>query len=178
MVVSLGVISDVKGLAALIDAFALLARDQPAARLVIAGAAEDEQVMRWREYARARAPRAQIEIRSWLSSEHYSALLREADLAVQLRLTNNGEASAAIADCLSAGLPTVTGDVGWAAELPSDVVSRVPLVAGPAALGDRMRELLLDQSARRALSAAAIDYARANSFARVAGAYLDVLELR
>ena len=177
LVVSMGVVNEVKGLAGLISAFALVAAKRPTARLVIAGPTDEAESRRWHEYAREHAPDADIEIPGHVDGERYAALLTEADLAVQLRLVSNGEASAAIADCLSAGVPTLVTDIGWAGELPADVVSHVPVGTEPAQLAQRIEGLLADDARLNALSRAALEHARVHSFARVADAYLAALEL-
>ncbi len=177
LLVSMGVVNEVKGLAGLISAFALVAAERPMARLVIAGPTDEAESRRWHEYAREHAPDADIEIPGHVDSERYAALLAEADLAVQLRLVSNGEASAAIADCLSAGLPTLVTDLGWAGELPADVTSHVPVGTEPAQLAQRIEGLLADDARRNALGTAALAHARVHSFSRVADAYLAALEL-
>jgi len=177
LIVSVGVVSEIKGLASLIDAFALVAAQWPGARLVIAGPAPDSELSRWREFARKQAPAAQIELPGHLPALTYSKLLHDADLAVQLRLLSNGEASAAIVDCLAAGLPTVVTDVGWASELPADAVVQVPMGLPARALAARLQELLADDGKRRRLSRRATAHARSHTFAEVADAYLQALEL-
>jgi glycosyltransferase involved in cell wall biosynthesis len=177
LIVSMGVVNEVKGLASLISAFALVAAERPAARLIIAGATDDAESRRWHSYVREHAPGANIEIPGHVGPERYAELLREADLAVQLRLVTNGEASAAIADCLSAGLVTLVTDLGWAGELPAEVVSRVPVGIEPVALAQRIGQLLDDDMLRSALGTAALEHARVCSFERVADAYLHALEL-
>jgi glycosyltransferase involved in cell wall biosynthesis len=107
----------------------------------------------------------------------YAALLREADVAVQLRLVSNGEASGATADCLAAGIPTLVTDLGWAGELPAEVAARVPVDADAALIAEWIDELLVDPEKRAALSAAALEHARAHTFAQAADAYIEALEL-
>ncbi len=177
LVVSLGYVSEVKGLETLIAAFALLAAERPAARLVIAGPAEESELRRWREHAAQQAPEARIEVPGPVSNEAYRTLLHSADLAVQLRLISNGEASAAAADCLAAGLPTIVTDLGWLGGQPDTAVSKVPLGVDARSLAARMSELLGDDAARRELAEGARQHARAESFDRVAEAYLEALEL-
>jgi glycosyltransferase involved in cell wall biosynthesis len=178
LIISLGYVHEVKGLATLIRAFALLATEMPAARLVIAGPTDAAESERWHRYKQEHAPRANIEIPGAVSAERYAELLRTADLAVQLRQISNGEASAAVADCLSAGVPTVVTDVGWTSELPATAVSKVPLDVGPEQLKSRMAELLASSSRRQAIGSAAQACAAAATFADVADAYLDALGLR
>ena len=67
LVVSIGVVSEVKGLAALIAAFAIVAEELPGARLVIAGPGEARELERWRTHAREHAPEATVEVTGHLS---------------------------------------------------------------------------------------------------------------
>jgi glycosyltransferase involved in cell wall biosynthesis len=177
LVVSLGYVSEVKGLETLIRGFALLARERSGARLVIAGPAEPSELERWRSFAREDAPDVDIEIPGAVSSERYQELLAGADLAVQLRTTTNGEASAAAADCLAAGVPTIVTDLGWFSDLPETAVSRLPDTAGPQSLAGRMAQILDHEQLRATLSAGARAVALEASFDRVAQAYLEALEL-
>jgi glycosyltransferase involved in cell wall biosynthesis len=177
LVVSIGVVSEVKGLAALIAAFAILAESFPGARLVIAGPGEDGELERWRGYAREHAPDAHVEVTGHLSDTALRELLDSAALAVQLRTISNGEASAAVADCLAAGLPTIVTDLGWAAELPPGVVEPVATEADPQLIAERMLSVLTDEAGRRSLQAHALEHAGAHSFRLVAEAYLEALEL-
>lgn len=177
LLVSAGVVSEVKGLATLIAAVGHLAQTRRRARLVIAGPGESSELERWRALARELAPGVRVELTGHLPSDRYAALLGEADLAVQLRTLSNGEASAAVADCLARGLPTVVNDAGWAAELPPDVVAHTPQESGAAALAARLDALLDDRGARQGLAEEALRYAREHSFERVADACMHALEL-
>ncbi len=175
--VSVGVVSEVKGLARLITAISLLAEQDPRVRLIIAGPGEESEIARWRDFAAEVAAGVDIKVTGHLSAEDYANLLARADLAVQLRTISHGEASAAVGDCLSAGLPTVVTDLGWSSELPPGAVSRVPLDVAPTVLATRLKELIDDEETRGALGAAAQAYARACDFSSVAEDYLRVLEL-
>ena len=62
LIVSVGVVSEVKGLADLITAVSLLAGERQRPRLVIAGPGEDAELQRWRDFARDAAPDVDIEI--------------------------------------------------------------------------------------------------------------------
>jgi glycosyltransferase involved in cell wall biosynthesis len=177
VIVHLGVVNAIKGIATLIDAFGLVATRWPAARLVIAGPIDGADRRHWEAYASEHAPGAWVEITGHLERERYSLLLETAALAVQLRSVATGEASLAIADCLAAGLPTIVSDLGWAGELPSDAVVRVPAAAAPALIAERIEELLSDRPKRAGLAAAARAHAESSSFERVADAYLDALRL-
>jgi glycosyltransferase involved in cell wall biosynthesis len=175
--VSVGVVSEVKGLGTLIAAAGVLAESRPGARLTIAGPGEPAELQRWRELCGQLAPSATVELTGHLPADRYDALLDEADLAVQLRELSNGEASAAVADCLAAGLPTVVTDIGWTKELPAGVVERVPPDSSPTALAAKLDALISDRAARAAISEDARRHTREHSFERVAGAYMRALEL-
>jgi glycosyltransferase involved in cell wall biosynthesis len=177
LIVSMGVVNEIKGVATLIDAFATLASERPQARLVVAGPTDDAESRRWHDYARERAPGASIEIPGHVDAERYRALLRDADVAVQLRLATNGEASAAIADCLAAGLPTIVTDLGWSGELPPETVVQVPPGVQSAELAEHIDRLLGDRERRTSLSAAALSEASANGFESVADACIESLDL-
>jgi glycosyltransferase involved in cell wall biosynthesis len=177
MIVSVGVVSEVKGIENLITAVGQLASERRRLRLVVAGPGEQTELHRWRSFAAELAPGVDIEIPGHLPAEEYRQLLWEADVAVQLRTVSNGEASAAVADCLATGLPTVVTDMGWASELPDGAVSLIAADASPVRLAERLEELLADEKTRHHLSEGAVAYAHSCSFPRVADAYLRSLQL-
>ncbi|HEX4034126.1 MAG TPA: glycosyltransferase family 4 protein [Solirubrobacteraceae bacterium] len=175
LIVHMGAVSEEKGVGGLIEGFGLLVREHPNARLVIAGPAEDAERERWSEHARACAPGADVALPGRVSESRYAELLASADLAVQLRDASNGEASAAVADCLAAGIPTLATRLGWSGELPATAVRHVEPQAAPHELATAISELLADTPARVELSAGALEHARRNSFEVVAEAYLSAL---
>jgi glycosyltransferase involved in cell wall biosynthesis len=177
VIASFGVVSEVKGLATLIDAFAVVAASRPGARLILAGPADAPELERWRRYAADAGVGSQVQIPGFVEPDDYKRLLAEATIAVQLRLVTQGEASAAVTDCLGAGVPTLATDLGWATELPDGVVERVPVDVTPAALGGTLERLLDDREARGRLAANARHYAAENSFDAVAQRYLELLGL-
>ena len=175
LIVSLGLTPEANGIATVIDAFALLAAEIPAARLVIAGDSVGSEG--WHGYASEHAPKADIELAGEVSVERYAELLRTADVAVQLQPISGGEAPAAVADYLANGLPTIVTDLGWASELPPEAAEKVPPGVGSAQLKDRIGTLLTDYGKRTMISQAALEHARACSFSKVADAYLHALDL-
>jgi glycosyltransferase involved in cell wall biosynthesis len=177
LIVSLGYVHGIKGMGVLIRAFGLVAAELPGARLVVAGPGGVAELAIWRTFANEHAPDAAIEIPGEVQAARWDELLRTADLAVQLRLSSNGEASATVADCLAAGLPTIVSDLGWTGELPHGVVARAPVDVSAEHLAAQMLELLSDPDRQAALSRAALAHARSSSFAEVATAYIDALEL-
>jgi glycosyltransferase involved in cell wall biosynthesis len=175
LIVSVGVVSEVKGLANLITAVSLVASERQQLRLVIAGPGKSAELRRWREFAHNCAPGVDIEITGHLPAESYAHLLQAADIAVQLRTLSNGEASAAVADCLAAALPIIVSDIGWASELPAGAVASVPRESTPTLIADRLTGLLDDTEARKALSNGALALAERWSFPHVAQEYLRAL---
>jgi glycosyltransferase involved in cell wall biosynthesis len=177
LVVSMGYVHEVKGLEALIRAFGLLAARRPRTKLVIAGPKDDAEHRRWSACAAEHAAGAQIEIPGEVDEARYRELLERADLAVQLRRISNGEASAAVADCLAAGVPTIVSDIGWLGALPAEAAAKVPLEVGPDRLAAEMERVITDQEVRSTLTSGAQALASASAFGRVADAYLEALEL-
>jgi glycosyltransferase involved in cell wall biosynthesis len=177
LIVSLGWLAEVKGLELLISAFGLLLEQLPGARLIVAGPTSEQESRRWHILADHTGAGARVEIPGYVDDDQYAELLRTADLAVQLRLVSNGEASAAVADCIAAGLPTIVTDLGWAAELPDGAVEKLPTGAQPGLLQQRMLALLTNEPRRRSMSEAALAHASESSFSRVADAYLEALGL-
>jgi len=172
LIVHMGALSETKSTAALIEAFGAVQRRHPGARLVLAGSADESGPAHWEALAREHAPAGSIEISGYVDEERYETLLRTADLAVQLRAISNGEASAAVADCLAAGLPTIVTDLGWTGELPRDAVRHITPEPPAPLLAEQIDALIADPRERAELSAGALAFARQHSFATVAQAYL------
>jgi glycosyltransferase involved in cell wall biosynthesis len=175
VIVSLGHLAEVKGLAVLLDAFALLAKDHPEVRLCLAGPGNREELDRWRTRAGQLGLANRVDIPGFLPEAAYERLLQRSTLAVQLRMTSNGEASAAVADCLGAGIPTITTGLGWTFEIAPDALVRVPRDVAPAVLAGKIESLLADPRQRAVMSRGARAYARDSSFDAVAKRYLEVL---
>ncbi|WP_458098526.1 glycosyltransferase [Roseomonas sp. WA12] len=123
-------------------------------RLVFAGGAE---------------PSTRMQLESWqdgihctgrLTADQYDMWLAAADVAVQLRIESRGESSAAVADALMAGVPTIINRHGSAAELPQEVVLGLPEHVGSQALAAALRELWTDPVRRKTLGDAGRAYVR------------------
>ncbi len=177
LVVHMGVVGEIKGIAVLIEAFAQVAARHPGAKLLLAGPVDDAAIAHWRSFAAREAPSATIELLGRVSVERWQDLLAAADVAVQLRVVSNGEASAAVCDCIAAGVPTVVTDLGWMSELPESAVARVAPGVAPAVLAGQIGELIADLPRRALLSAGALACAADLSFERVATDYIAALGL-
>jgi len=177
LIVSFGVVSSVKNPQVLIEAFALLARERPGARLVFAGGADATELERWRGVAADAGVADRVELLGHTSEQRWEELLRIADLAVQLRVVSNGEASAAVTECLAAGLPTIVTDQGWAAELPVAAAIKLPVELTAPVLAGAVRSVIDAPDFAASLSKAGREHAAANSFGAVSQRYLELLEL-
>ena len=96
--------------------------------------------------------------------------LDRATLAVQLRDATSGETSAAVLECLAAGVPVVT-NLATAAEYGEGTVAFLPCVDA-ASVAERLRDLLDHPDPRNELSEAGMAFARAHPFSRLADALL------
>ena len=140
-------------------------------RLVFAGDAEPVLRQTLQDAA------ARISCTGRLTREQYDLWLAAADIAVQWRTGSRGESSAAVADTLMAGLPTIVNRHGSAAELPEDVVLGLPDGADAAALASAIRMLHDDAARRAALSSAGRAYVRHHLAPEtVASRYRDAIE--
>jgi glycosyltransferase involved in cell wall biosynthesis len=118
-----------------------------------------------------------VSITGFASSSEYKLYLQAADAAVQLRSRSRGETSAAILDCLSNGLPTVVNAHGSVAELPEDVVIKLPDEFEDCQLVSIFERLYRDADYRRRYSQNARNYIRINhNVESVAGKYGKAIE--
>jgi len=111
-----------------------------------------------------------------VSSTEYRRWLAQATVAVQLRRRTQGEASAAIGECLASGLPTIVTDIGWSGELPDSAVVKVPRSVPAHELADVVTALVLDSGARSSLSRAGLEIAAERTFTRTASRLLEILD--
>ena len=161
-VASFGVLNPLKQGPLLVTAVAALPRDD--VRLVFVGPAGDADAAAVRSAAEAAGIGGRVEITGHVERDEYLRRLRTATIAVQLRATTNGESSAAVGDCLAAGVPTVVTDIGAARALPRDAIVPVADDVDAPSLAAALDDLLADDARRAALGAAARAHAEANTF--------------
>jgi glycosyltransferase involved in cell wall biosynthesis len=176
VVACFGIVAPEKHASLIAVATGLLADRSSPIEVRMVGPVDREYADHLTEIARLRSPKARLTFTGRVDSRTYAEQLSSATLAVQLRAVFNGEASAAVADCLSAGVPTIVPDTGWFAELPPDVVSHVPFDIGPDGLADAIEALATDPARRSALSDKATIYAASVTFEDVAGRLAEELE--
>ncbi|MDQ1426887.1 MAG: hypothetical protein QOK39_363 [Acidimicrobiaceae bacterium] len=169
IVASFGVVTAVKGLDVLLAALFELARTDQTLRVALVGNVSDDQ----REICLAQAAAAglagRLIVTGRLSAEAYRQWLQQTTVAVQLRAATGGESSAAVADCLAAGVPTIVTRLGAQADLDARCVEMVERSISGSDLAARVRCLLDDPDRRRALGVAGQAFARDRSFQAVAG---------
>jgi glycosyltransferase involved in cell wall biosynthesis len=166
-IVSLGMVSPVKGTELLVSAFASLRASGVDATLTFVGPVDDGYRAHVDAVATSFGIGDDVRLTGRVDDATYREWLGRATLAVQLRTTTNGESSAAVTDSMAAGLPVVT-NAPHARELPPGTVSLVPWDVDAAALGAHLARLLGDAAARDAIGTAAQTHAAAWTFDTVA----------
>lgn len=189
LVASFGIVDPSKEPFVLIDAVAELGRpgssgagravgaaaDMAAPALAFVGPVSDE--LRLALAAHGEHSGVEVSITGQVSRPEYLAWLGRADIAVQLRTTFNGEASAAVGDCLATGLATVVSQIGWLSELSDDIVVKLARGAGSVELSAQLSSLLGAPLRSRELGAAAAAYAASCTFEAAAAALTRQLRL-
>jgi glycosyltransferase involved in cell wall biosynthesis len=114
----------------------------------------------------------------WVDERRLWALMAGCDVLVNLRHPTMGETSGSVVRGLSLGKPLVVSDVGWFAELPSDVALSVPPDEVEVATLTAALELLAGRAdVRETMGAAAAELARReHDVQRVAELYAAALE--
>jgi glycosyltransferase involved in cell wall biosynthesis len=109
----------------LLQAFAALRRERPGARLLLVGASGERfDVQRRLERLGLTEGVEQLD---YVDEPRLWSLMAACDVLVNLRYPTMGETSGSVLRGLSLGKPLVVSDVGWFAELPDDVVLKVPV---------------------------------------------------
>jgi glycosyltransferase involved in cell wall biosynthesis len=157
----------------LLEAFSALRRERPGARLLLVGGAGERFDVQ-RRLERLSLSEG-VERLDYVPEERMWSLMAACDVLVNLRYPTMGETSGSVIRALSLGKALVVSDVGWFAELPDDVVLKVPVDEYEvptirAALG-----VAADHAS--SLGAAARSYVvREHDLGRVADAYVSALE--
>jgi glycosyltransferase involved in cell wall biosynthesis len=173
-----GIVDPVKAPELLVEAFARLRRDGAGAPplLVFVGPVGNEVAYRLAEQVLGLGLEHDVVLTGPLRHDAYRDWLGRASVAVQLRRSTNGEASAAIGECLASGVATVASRLGWVRELPDEAVVKVDSPIEAAELASVLDALLADDQRRAALGRAARDEAARRTFAATARRLLDVVE--
>lgn len=129
LVCSFGFIGKTKQNQRLLDAWeasSVLSADKRC-KLVYVGDTDDEPYARELiERVRKHRKSGAVKISGWTDTDTYRLYLAAADVAVQLRTLSRGETSAAVLDCMNYAIATVINANGSMADIPDDVVRKIP----------------------------------------------------
>jgi len=166
VVLYLGRLSHKKGLDTLIRAFALVAREEPRARLVIAGPDDEGLRPRLDALAAAEGVGRGVTFAGMLAGDERLAALAAADVwALPSHSENFG---LAVVEAMAAGRAVVVSPgVNIAREL-GEAGAAVVAEASPARFADAIRELIGDPGRRRNLGGRAREYARRYDWQQIA----------
>ena len=162
----------------LLAAFAALAHDRPSLRLAFVGPVAAGLRRDLETTVADLGLGDSVIVTGVVGAAEYQQWLATTTVAVQLRAAFSGEASAAVGDCLSSGIPTVVTGIGWLGELPNDVAVKVAPDVGAAELAGAIADLLDDPAERARRREAGRRYSLEHSFEAAAAALLAVVSGR
>ncbi len=169
VVVSMGMVSTTKQAEKLCEAFVALASARPDLTCAFVGELTTQELTKELRSVIADGGVAdRVLLTDRIDEAGYAAWLTRAHVSVQLREASNGETSAAVFDCLEAGVPVVTTEIGSAAELPRDAVKLVDRDIPAADLARVIDEMLSDPRARTRMVASAQAFVAGQTFGAVA----------
>ena len=174
-IASFGIVSPVKQPDLLVAALPTVVAAVPDVRLRFVGEVEDHHRRDLLAQAADLGVERHLEFTDHLDDEQFHQAQRSATVAAQLRAVTNAESSAAVAELLSLGVPTVVTGLGAMTELPDDAVVKLDVDASGADLGRILVSLLTDDTRRASLAEGAKAYARANSFSQAAAVLAKLL---
>ena len=173
---SFGHVNPAKRIPQLLRAFVQLRKSHPDARLVLAGAIAPGFELDRR--IDGLGLQGAVVSSGYVDDRTLWSLMAACDVIVSLRAPTMGETSAAALQALALGKPLVVSALGWFAELPPEAARQIP-VGGPEidVLADALEELTADETLRRRMGDAAIEYVRTeHDLEHVAEQYLGALE--
>jgi len=165
-----GHLNEAKRIPQLLQAFGRLREQRPGARLLLVGAAST----RLRDF-----PLPEGVIREdYVDEQRLWSLMSACHACLGLRAPTMGETSGSAIRALTLGKPLVVSDLGWFAELPSEVALKVPVDEHEIEiLAAALERLAADEAARVAMGKAARELAeREHGLERVAEGYATALE--
>ncbi|MBX9748015.1 MAG: glycosyltransferase [Roseococcus sp.] len=176
VVTSFGIITPQKLPERVLAAFALLARQSGAARLVFVGEAHGGAALLEAEAERMGLG-GRVTLTGRVPPDLYRLWLAASDIAVQLRSGSRGETSAAAKDVLMAGLPLIANRHGSMPEMEASGCRLIPEAAELADLSAALLEMGRDAAMRATMGRQASEWARRElNPPRIAATYARVLE--
>jgi glycosyltransferase involved in cell wall biosynthesis len=155
----------------LVDAFGVVRKRHPNARLLLVGSASPG-------FDASRLEAEGVERIGYVDEDQLWSLMAACDACISLRSPTMGETSGSVIRALSLGRPLVVSDLGWFSELPDDVALKVPVDEDEIpALATALELLASSEPTQLAMSDAARVYAqRDHDLGRVAENYAAALE--
>ncbi|MDQ2982274.1 MAG: glycosyltransferase family 39 protein, partial [Actinomycetota bacterium] len=155
----------------LIEAFAVVRKRHPNAKLLLVGSASPG-------FGADRLEAEGVERMDYVAEEQLWSLMAACDACISLRSPTMGETSGSAIRALSLGRPLVVSDLGWFSELPDDVALKVPVDEDEIpALATALELLASSEPTQLTMSQAARAYAqRDHDLGRVAEDYAAALE--
>ncbi|TCR03925.1 glycosyltransferase [Neorhizobium sp. JUb45] len=162
IVCSFGSVGRLKLADRLISAWAAsdLSSDRKCHLIFVGGEAQGEFQDVIKRLIKHAAGMAQIRITGFIDMDVYRSYLAAADVGVQLRTKSRGETSAAVNDCMVAGMATIVNNHGSMAELPENCVLRIVDEFADCDLSAALSQLYNDAGLRFAIGQAATHYVR------------------
>jgi glycosyltransferase involved in cell wall biosynthesis len=155
----------------LIEAFAVVRKRHPNAKLLLVGPASPG-------FDADRLVTEGVERIGYVEEDELWSLMTACDACISLRSPTMGETSGSVIRALSLGRPLVVSDLGWFSELPDDVALKVPVDEDEIpALATALELLASSEATQLAMSDAARTYVqREHDLGRVAENYAAALE--
>jgi glycosyltransferase involved in cell wall biosynthesis len=172
LICSFGLINPLKAPDTIVRSFADINQRVSGSRLAFVGPISDDLKGELCELAESIGVGDRTTFTGNIPDAAYQSWLRRACIALQLRVASNGETSAAVADCLSHGIPVVVTALGPQARLP-DFIPKVDPAVSPAGLALVVETLLGDESERREFAARSKQFVSGRSFEQAARWFID-----
>jgi glycosyltransferase involved in cell wall biosynthesis len=155
----------------LVEAFGVVRKRHPNAKLLLVGSASPG-------FDASRLEAEGVERIGYVEEKQLWSLMAACDACISLRSPTMGETSGSAIRALSLGRPLVVSDLGWFSELPDDVALKVPVDEDEIpALATALELLASSEPTQLAMSDAARVYAqRDHDLERVAENYAAALE--
>jgi len=112
-----------------------------------------------------------VEVHDGPTDEQFATLMREVDVAVQLRVPTHGESSAAVTRLIGLGTPVVVTGEGSFTELPSSLATPVPADCSPAELAAEIERAAERRPTANEVTAAIAPFSPEAFAARLAGVF-------
>jgi glycosyltransferase involved in cell wall biosynthesis len=163
-----------KRIPSLLEAFTLLRKRRPGAKLLLVGV-PTERFDLDRRLERLGIGGDELIREGYVTEQRFNELMAACDVLVNLRSPTMGETSGSVIRALALGKPMLVSDLGWFSELPAGVALKIPVDEYEVPTIAAAIELAADHAAE--LGASAQEYVRReHDLDRVADAYVAALE--